>query len=136
MRAGSSFNSSFCSSLSFLGARRSRIRAAALTSSRDRIPLDIVYDHEQRTVTHIKKLEKLVYTELNHFSIDPGCRRSVKSVEHHEWFEIQEEEAVGTVKIWRRFIQMSPYKSDDSLAAFWRDKGRRTRGTSHGLGSP
>ena len=67
-------------------------------------------------------MEKLVHTELSHFSIDPACRCSAKGVEHHEWFEIPEEEAVGTVKIWRRFIQMSPYKSDGSLAAFWRDR--------------
>jgi hypothetical protein len=86
------------------------------------LPLETVYDREQRAVAQIKRLEQLVHTELSHFSTDPACRCSTKGVEHHEWFDLPKEEAVATVKIWRRFIQMSPYRSDGSLAAFWRDR--------------
>ena len=84
--------------------------------------LELVYDKEQLVVAHAYKLERLVHTELSYFQRRRHCRcRNTKS-EHHEWYEISDEEAVNTVQIWRRFVQMSPYKSNGNLSAFWEDR--------------
>ena len=54
--------------------------------------------------------------------VDLVCQCSVKGVKRHEWFGMLEKEALRTVKIWRSFIQGSPYKGDGSLEAFWADR--------------
>ncbi|KAF2179903.1 hypothetical protein K469DRAFT_298106 [Zopfia rhizophila CBS 207.26] len=72
----------------------------------------------------LQRVEKLCHLELNNFRKTLQCNKGGHGKNcdtgHTEWFEVEEETAIRTVKRWQKFINQNPYGEDGSLREGWK----------------
>jgi len=102
--------------------RLAEIKRTCFKHSSQPHTLKVVHDTDQLIVENVRRLERLVLKALDEYRIDAACDCNLKD-KHHEWFDFTNltsvETVIGFVKMWRRFMQMGPYRPDGLLSAFW-----------------
>ena len=128
--------------IGFTTAERPETRLKRLRSS-CKLPVaaKIVEDPDRVAVLAFKRLEELVHADLAphrwYFDCECGLQRGkcLYPTEHHEWYELSDDVALQTVRLWRDFIAQDPYGSlelnrESQLQAIWAKRIEGRNGVS------
>ena len=73
----------------------------------------VVEDAKNIPVLAYKRLEELIHADLAphrwYFHCECGLERGKKLTEHHEWYQVTDDVAIRTIRIWTDFIRQNPY---------------------------
>ncbi|KAF2836075.1 hypothetical protein M501DRAFT_283202 [Patellaria atrata CBS 101060] len=97
---------------------------------------EIPYGPQDGATPYFRRVERLVHTDLHNSQRrfhcpSPRCKRNGNTdtgILHQEWFAVDKNTAVRTVRRWLAFTQRDPYDDHGELKRFWVNKISRMPG--------